>query len=234
MNNLEIITAENADRLEQFEDDLVAAYKTAFAGSPWFEVSRCDSDVCREQLTSLEVGTDCPGCGQCLSEAYQKDELLDEWWGQLLMKNALMEVALLDGKAQRATLARPTNPNELFYRKYWNVLQMEEPIKRLLPDNFVWIEDTFADRKRQPTGNLKNRGQTLDRIAQYYGGATIATRTLSEQVVAATLRDKRANTAVYIGSKGVGSKIVNRTFDNPGYELPSVPDTRTLLIIKNS
>ena len=234
MNNLKIITAENADKLTLYEDELVEVYKVAFAGPPWFEVSRCDTDDCSTQLTALDVGSDCPACGSCLGKAYRKDELLDEWWGQLLMKNAFMEVILLDGRAQRATLARPTTPDELRYRKYWNVPEMERPIKNLLPTAFVWIEDTFADRTRQATGNLKNRGQTLDRIAQYYEGAVIATRTLAEQVVGATLRDKRENTAVYIGTQGVGRAIVSRTTMVPEPELPTVPDARTLLIIKNS
>jgi hypothetical protein len=233
MNNLEIITAKNVDRIYELGSDLAETYKIAFAGPPWFEVSRCDQLDCSVGLSGLDVGCPCPGCKTELTEAYKTDELISSWCNMLSEEDGFMEVAIEDGLPQRATIARPTTPNELWLRKYSDVPAMKAILARLLPESFVWIEDTFANRQRRQNGNLKQRGDTLDRVAQYYGGMSIATRTLAEQIVYATLRDKRANTAVYLGNLGAGRSALNLAFANPGYELPSVPDRRTLIIVKN-
>lgn len=234
MKNLEIITAENAERIEEIGADLAESYKVAFAGPPWNEVSRCVSDNCIIGLSSLEAGCECPECQAVLSPAYDTNELVESWVTMVREEDALLEVAFTEGLPQRATLARPTNPRELYERKYSDVPEMALVIPRLLPSSFVWIEDTFANRIRVPKGNLRQRGETIGRIASFYGDSTIATRTLAEQIVAATLRDNLASTSVYIGTNGAGREVMNNAFDNPGYKLPGVPDRRTLLVIKNS
>jgi hypothetical protein len=231
MNNLEVITAQNASRLDQIGLELAETYKTAFAGPPWNERSRCPEAVCSMGFTPAEPGCSCNACGGRLVEVYNATDLLDRWKQMLNVENAYMEVAYDFGLPQRATIARPTNPDELFDRKYAGQLVMKDWLNKKLRSELVWIEDTFANRERQPTGNLTNRGRTLSRIAAYYGGLTVATRTLAPQIVASTHRDLGAYSTVYIGSEGVGREIVNDSFTNPGYALPTVPDTRTLLVV---
>lgn len=232
MINLEILTATNVDRIREIGPDLAKTYQVAFSGPPWFEVSRCGAADCIVGLSSLAIGGSCLDCGSNLEEAYPAEELIGSWRGMLTGDDAFMEVSYEQDLPQRATIARPTTPEELFKRKYADNPAMEEPLKKLLPNEFVWIEDTFANRERKATGNLADRGETIQRIREYYDVMTIATRTLSEAVVAATLRDCPAKTAVLLGSEGVGKEITNRTFENPGYALPNVPDRRTLMIIK--
>lgn len=234
-----IITVTNPDEnwceIERYEDDLTAMYQDDFARPPWNEVSRCDNYLCDEyrELSSDSVGCPCSGCSLALGQAYPKDELADEWVGTVINANGFMEIALGDdGTPQRATLARPTTLDQLIERKYWNVPAMRDALPEILPERLVWIEDTWANLKKKPNGNLKQRGETIARISEFYGGLTIATRTLAEQVVAATVRDCRKNTAVYIGEKGVGRAAVNRAFNNPGYSAPTVPDRRTLIVVK--
>jgi len=234
MSNLEVLTADTAERIVEIGPDLAESYKVAFAGDPWNEVSRCNDLACLEGLSGLEVGCECPGCGGALEEAYNVEELVGGWSTLLRQENAFFEVAFEEGQPQRATIARPTNVDELLARKYADTPFMKDWLQQRFPDNFVWIEDTFANRNRKPTGNLKDRGETLGRIAAYYGGAQILTRTLSPAIVAATLRDAKARSMVYVGTKGVGRETVNQVFENPGYSLPTVPDRRTLIVIKNA
>lgn len=232
MSNLEVITRDNKDRIQVIGNDLARIYKIAFAGPPWYEVSKCASSNCTEQFSASDPGQPCVSCGELTEPAYEADELMDSWQ-QIIDEDGYIEVDCLDGLPQRATIARPTSPDELFDRKYAVVPAMRDVLSAILPEQFVWIEDTFADRERQATGNLVDRGATLKRVSEYYAGLQIATRTLSETIVAATVRDLKSGTVAYIGSEGVGVSTVNKYFNNPGYSLPTVPDRRTLLNVKS-
>lgn len=230
MSKLELITANEIARIQEIGPDLTATYKVAFAGPPWNEVSRCINAECSVAYLNQEAGCDCLSCGNPTVEAYSTDQLIENWQG-VLSDEGIMEVAYLNGEPQRATIARPTTPGELYIRKYQNVPEMRDWLGSKLPSELVWIEDTFANMNKQPKGNLRQRGDTLNKIAKYYGGIQIATRTLSEAIVASTLRDFKGVTATYIGAQGVGSSVVNEVFSNPGYSLPSVPDRRTLMCV---
>lgn len=231
MNKLEIITASNSSRINEIGSDLAATYKVAFAGEPWYEVSRCVQPGCANGFSEAQPGCTCSSCGETLVEAYDADGLIANWQEMLTNERAFMEVAFEEGAAQRATIARPTTAQELMERKYRDVPVMAEWLSKRFSNEFVWIEDTFADRERKPTGNLDGRGETLRKIAAYYGGALILTRTLSPAIVKSTLRDCKAFTSVFIGENGVGDEAVSSAFGNPGYALPTVPDRRTLLAI---
>lgn len=234
MNKIEVISASNAEKLEIYGPQLTETYKVAFAGEPWFEVSKCAEEQCAVGFTPLEAGGCCESCEQELVEAYSTEELLAGWKRILEDEGGFMEVALTDEYPQRATLARPTTPDELFERKYQDVPAMEEFLARVLPKDFVWIEDTFANRQRQPNGNLKNRKETFERIGEFYGRPTLATRTLSEAIVASTVKCEKARLATYLGSARAGALTIATAFKNPGYSLPTAPDRRTLLVVKNS
>lgn len=235
MNAIEIITASNSGRLEEIGKALAQTYKKAFAGEPWYEVSKCADPTCEAWFSDLQPGCECVECQATLTEAYDEQELV-AWWQQMVEEDgAMMEIAMDGSYPQRATIARPTNPEELFLRKYSAIPEMQGWLAKVLPDNFVWIEDTFADRTRLAKGNLNGRGQTLARIALFYrDNPIIATRTLVPGIVRATLRDAPASTDIFIGKRAAGKDIANEFFDNPNYELPAVPDERTLLIIKDA
>ena len=113
MKNIELITAENADRINEIGQDLAESYKVAFAGPPWNEVGKCIQQECLVQLVGQEPGCACLGCGELLVEAYNATELVTNWGSLLINDNALIEVSFTDGLAQRATIARPTSASEL-------------------------------------------------------------------------------------------------------------------------
>lgn len=224
MKNLETITKQSVSSLERYGIELADAYKVAFAGSPWFEVSRCEDTSCPTEYQGLAVNCLCPDCGSMLVEAYTTQELIDGWQAMIENDNAMMEVAFEDSVPVRATLARPTDPAELFRRKYAQINTMEQWTADNLPAEFVWIEDTFANRDLVPTGNLNNRGATLGRIAIAYGGLQVVTRTLAPAVVRSTVRDAGVYTDVYLGSEQAGQ---NQT--SGARNVGMLPDRRTLL-----
>jgi hypothetical protein len=227
MKSTEILTGERgARRLDDIALPLAEVYKAAFAGEPWYEASRCMADGCPVGFCPDTPGAPCAGCGGELAEAYETDELAAAWRRMITSEDAMMEVGYTDDGPVRVTLARPTTPRELFERKYSDVPAMEAWTAENLDRELVWIEDTFADRNKQPRGNLKDRGRTLGGIALRYGGLAIVTRTLAPQIIAATLRDVPESTSLFIGTEGAGSTI-------PGVrQAGNVPDRRTLLNVK--
>jgi hypothetical protein len=229
MNEI-IITNKNADRLIEFGPGMADAYQEAFAGPPWFEASRCANEGCDEGFSPDTSGCACIKCGAELVQAYDQAELVEGWKVMVEQEDAMIELALSQlCEPIRATIARPTTPDELFRRKYAGLPRMEEWLDESLPTEFAWIEDTFANRKKSPTGNLNRRRQTLGRVAACYSGLTIATRTLSPAIVRATVRDVGDITDMYVGTEQVGAlplPIVRKA--------GSVPDRRTLLSIDGS
>jgi hypothetical protein len=178
-------------------------------------------------FSEASVGLTCGGCGQELAEAYETRQLWEAWRSMLQDDDATMEVGYADnGEPVRVTLARPTTPAELYARKYSDISVMESWLQDNLADELVWIEDTFANRNKQPQGNLRDRGRTLGVIAARYSGLSIATRTLAPRVIAATLRDVGSSTDIYLGAERIGEALSSRA-RSVGY----VPDRRTLLTV---
>jgi hypothetical protein len=223
----EILNGERGGRrLDDIAAPLAEVYKAAFAGEPWYEVSRCAADSCSVGFCPDSPGTPCVACGSELVQAYKADELVATWRKMITEEDAMMEVGYLGDSPVRVTLARPTNPSELFERKYADVPAMKNWTEENLDQELVWIEDTFADRNKQPRGNLKDRGRTLGSIALRYGGLAIVTRTLAPQIIAATLRDIPDSTSLFIGTDGAGGTM------SGARQTGSVPDRRTLLNVK--
>ena len=206
---------------------MARAYQAAFEGEPWNERSKCVEEVCGVEFCGDSVGSDCPECGSTLVEAYDADELVNGWRGMILDEDAFMEISLnQDRKVTLATIARPVNREKLLLQKYADNELMAEWIDQNLPESFTWIEDTFANRKIQPRGNLAQRGRTLAQIALRYGGGVIATRTITPQVIGATARDAGNATDLYIGTQSIGLGQTSR-FRSFG----AVPDWRSTLVI---
>lgn len=227
MNKLLEITAENINEFGPLAPDLAGVYQVAFAGPPWNERSRCPQDDCEAGFSGCETGKLCKICGSKLVNAYDKEELVNEWRNMIMGDQALFMITLLEGQPTCATLARPTTPAELFRRKYQDVPAMRGWLEGNMPPKFIWIEDTFADRGKRPRGNLKNRGEIINLINETYGNNVIATRTLAIEVIAATIRDKADFTSLFIGAGGIGTEFA-RQANLSG----QVPDRRTFIRVE--
>lgn len=226
MSELLIIDKSNTDRLERYGSEMASIYIDGFADPPWNERSKCINNLCSKGFAESVSGSACSTCGSILVDAYESKELI-EGWQKVLDDDGMIQLALLRGVPVCVTIARPTNPQELYERKYIDVPAMQPWLEEYTPGEKVWIEDTFANRNIVPRGNLRNRAQVLGNIALKYGGLEIVTRTLAESVIAATVRDAGWCTDMYLGSKSVGSEW------SDGVKFAgNVPDGRTLLRIE--
>ncbi|MFY9228169.1 MAG: hypothetical protein WAO28_02480 [Candidatus Microsaccharimonas sp.] len=234
MSRIEIITAHNASEFEQFQESLAESYIEAFAGPPWDEKSRCDNGDCDMHFSPSEIGTACSICGTALGPAYTPEQLYAEWAKKLQEEDAIFELAVNEeNEAIRATIAHPLTRAALFERKYSAVPAMEGWIDATLPRDFVWIDDTFANRQKSPSGNLRDRGVTLARIAFNYPRiTTIATRTKAAEIVSTTLRDVGPQTDVYDGTFDISLGDPTRPLRRErARSIGNVPDERTFLAI---
>lgn len=222
------ITPASIGRFDDIAEDMARAYQTAF-GDPegWNEISKCINESCTVGYCGEQVGDLCSGCGGVLIEAYDADELAAGWRNMVLDEDAFMEVALnKGGRVTSATIARPTNPSELIKRKYADDPIMAKWADATLPPKFTWIEDTFANRELQPSGNLARRSETLAAIALRYGGNDIVTRTIAPEIIGATARDAGLLTDMYVGTRGItGNREAQMR------SVGRVPDWRTVLVI---
>lgn len=228
MKNIDkiVISQNNYENIEKFGEQLAATYKSAFAGPPWLEVSKCVNIQCDVDFSSRDTGRDCDGCSECLTDAYDTQSLIENWTSIVKDEDGMIELTLRDEQPNLATIVRPTNPQELIRRKYDDIPRMGEWIDAMMPNKFVWIEDSFANRSIVEKGNLSERGATLGRIAIVYSGLTIVTRTLNPAIISATARDAGERSTLYQGSKNTG-------FDGR-YDISmggKIPDRRTLIVI---
>ena len=229
MSEVIMITKNNSEQLSAFGEEMAKAYIDDFRRPPWFEVSRCIQDVCTVQSSRNEPFSCCDECGSELQPAYLSRDLQENWKYMINKEDAAIEVAVsAEGAPLRVTIARPTDVDELYARKYRDVPEMEPWLNQARPSGeFVWIEDTFANLAVSPKGNLSDRKRTLGLVALQYGGSVIATRTLAPAVVRATIRDVGVSTDLYIGASEVG---VDQTLAARTYS--TVPDNRTFISIE--
>lgn len=227
-----LITKTNAGIIDDFGPALAEIYKYDFARKPWYENSKCVSETCSVQFREEMPQSPCIGCGEPMCEAYNTEELITGWSTIVKEQEGMMQLTVNnDNVPLRVTITRPTTSRELYERKYSDVGEMEPWLNNELPNELVWIEDTFANIQLDGNkeGNLRNRAQTLGAVALRYGGLLIATRTRMPAIVRATARDLPNNTSVYIGQSGEveveqarGAKLIG-----------SVPDERTFIKIDN-
>ena len=226
-----LITKTNANIIDDFGPALAEIYKYDFGQDPWYENSKCISETCPVQYREEMPLSPCLGCGEPMCAAYETEELITRWSQIVKDQDGMMELTVSDDNTPlRATIARPTNPRELYLRKYNDVGEMEPWLEDTLPRNLVWIEDTFANLLiNNEGGNLAGRARTLGNIAVKYNNPVIATRTLAKAIVRATVRDAPSNTSVYVGNKNAG--ILQASGANL---IGVVPDERTFLKIDNT
>lgn len=223
------ITPRDIGMYDDIAESMARSYQIAFSGKPWFEASRCINEVCSKGFCEYAAGSSCPSCTEMLVEAYDTNDLTIDWRNMLLNEDAFMEVALnQNNEVVSTTIARPTSREELILRKYTDDESMMEWVDDNLPRNFTWIEDTFANRNLQTSGNLAQRGRTLARIALRYCGNDIATRTIEPRVIGATARDVGQYTDMYRGTNSL--ELRNDNVEQMR-SIGSVPDWRTVLMV---
>jgi len=182
--------------------EIVPVYQAAFAGEPWFEVSKCEdrseAQKCIGGFSSQEIGQLCADCSLTLvRSAYEAQELTDSFD----RISALVPTAwYTEGDENGLNLAAfvwKADADFIADEKYGDVPQMKTWLKDTLGSNSIlWLDEIFADRTKKPSGNLANFGQMVDGFRTEMGFNPMAFRTINKRLIYGALKQV-PNTSVY-------------------------------------
>jgi hypothetical protein len=189
--------------IRNFYEEVVPVYQSAFAGEPWFEVSKCvDSSTiqrCAGGFSPLPIGAVCELCGSCPSRpAYEKDELIGKF--ELIARTRPTAWYMEKGNlgATLFALAWIKEPFSIAKERYPDVPEMKSwMVDKLGTTPLMWLDEVFADKTKKPKGNLRNFSDMCRGLARRLQMDTIAYRTITPQMVAAPVRDFGEQVTVY-------------------------------------
>ena len=163
---------------------LVPTYKRAFAGEPWFEVSRCPA--C-DSFTRLSPGDRCPTCRTKLVEAYSNQEVSEMLSAIFQNRRATLYVETdARGNVLVAAIAYTWTKALIYEKKYRVKGRDSDELRRVLaekvPEQFTWIDEIFADRALRESGNLREFERIIKDMLRGKKSGTIVFRTISPQL----------------------------------------------------
>jgi len=175
-----------------FEPEIASAYKTAFAGEPWFEKTKCADKLlrCAGGLSPIEIGDLCTRCGETPSqEAYNENELTDTWRRVAANRPAAWYLELYEGRVALAGFFWQADAKLLADEKYPDVPEMSEWLgERFGDEPFVWLDEMFANKVVRQSANLQRFEGAIDGIRDILGLDRLAYRTITPQMKRAALR----------------------------------------------
>ena len=194
------------EEVKQLYEQIIPIYQSAFAGEPWFEVSKCeDSEVikrCLGGFSSLSTGELCQLCMNRLTRpAYEQAELVEVF--DKLAKTR-PTAWYLEGFGQELILAAVTwsaNVETIADEKYQGDSKIKTWMREKLgTEPIIWLDDIFADKRKRPDGNLKNFRSICMGFALRLQGNTVAYRTINERMLRAPIRDFGNNCKIFRGN----------------------------------
>lgn len=183
------------NEIKNLYEEVVPVYQNAFAGEPWFEVSKCvDSSSiqrCAGGFSSLAIGASCEMCGNCpVKSAYEKQELIDKFETIARTRHTAWYMEKGDVGATLFALAWVETPCRIAEERYPDVSEMAPWMMQTLgTDPMIWLDEVFADRTKKQKGNLQNFSEMCRGLAEQLQVDKLAYRTIASQMVAAPLRD---------------------------------------------
>ena len=173
--------------------EIIPAYQKAFAGDPWFEVSKCAG--CESGFSAQSPGTVCESCGHKTGEeAYTTEELVDRFdnVGETHPTSWYIERDML-GRLTLAAIAWSGTLEEIANERYSDNSAMLHWLNNSRPQlqasGLVWLDDIFAKRTNLPKGNLSNFGSMVSGIALRLHEKNVAYRTIATAMTHVALRD---------------------------------------------
>lgn len=187
--------------------DIIPAYQKAFAGGPWYEVSKCPDRLqrCAGGLSALAIGSSCELCGDCpILPAYEAAELIDRFENLAASRPTAWYVEQNDNGVTLAALAWKAKATTIANEKYSDVPAMAEWLNNNLGGNDVmWLDEVFANKELKARGNLQRFGEFVTGMAQMLETQTVAYRTKEPRMIAVPERDYGLNAKVLARQKNV-------------------------------
>lgn len=183
---------------------LVKPYQVAFAGGPWYEVSKCadqqPSQRCPGGLSRLAIGQACETCeGIPVRPAYEPDELITRFTElKQTRPTAWYREVSGTGEIPLAGIAWRANVRRIADEKYADVPTIASWLaERFGGQEIAWLDEVFADKTVQATGNLANFKDMVTGMMDELDCDVLAYRTVNEAMVQAALRDFGENAIVF-------------------------------------
>lgn len=183
------------NEIRNFYEEVVPVYQKAFAGEPWFEVSKCADKFsiqrCAGGFSSLSVGAICELCGNCpIKPAYEKESLINKFELIAKTRSTAWYMEAGDRGTTLFAFAWIETPRKIAEERYSDVPEMTSwMIEKLGTAPIMWLDEVFADRTKKPKGNLQNFSYMCGGLAQQLQADRIAYRTIASQMIAAPIRD---------------------------------------------
>ena len=174
--------------------EVIPAYQAAFAGEPWYEVSKCaDTQTiqrCPGGLSQLEIGKACIACGGCPTvTAYPSSELTERFDDLGETRPTVWYVDREDAGIALVAVAWKASANQIASEKYPDVPEMAEWLDIRFSKDVVWLDEVFANKQIRPTRNLRNFGKMVVGLGERLNGSAVAYRTISPAMTNAPKRD---------------------------------------------
>lgn len=185
----------NSREIRSLFEQIVPVYQIAFAGEPWFEVSKCADEAtlkrCVGGFSSLPVGVICGLCGNRLTRpAYEKEELINKFELIAETRPTSWYMEKSDKGITLAVLAWKETPIRIVKERYPDVDQMASWMEAKLGSSpIIWLDEVFADRNKKPKKNLSNFGAMCRSLGGIFQADLIAYRTINEKMIAVAKRD---------------------------------------------
>jgi hypothetical protein len=177
--------------------ELVPVYQEAFAGEPWFEVTKCEDVAnikrCATGFSEMPLGSTCAECGNCLVRtAYERDELIQRFESDAKKFPTAWYIERNgeNGEISLAAVAWLASASQIAQEKYPESPYMEQWIRGAVGiESILWLDEIFADKSKKAKGNLANFRQMCEGFADELGARTLAFRTINLRLINAVKRD---------------------------------------------
>ena len=200
-------------------DEIVPVYQAAFAGDPWFEVSKCADKLqrCVGGLSALAIGNTCDLCNSCPSRpAYERSELIERFEALAASRPVAWYAEREANELTLAAIAWQASATTIAQEKYADVPAMGDWMSGQLGDKpLIWLDEVFANRAVRMSGNLRRFGTMNRGFMEQLNNPTLAFRTKNKRMTAAAKRDFGDQATVFKRDK-------------------TVPDRRDFVIIKTN
>lgn len=190
------------EQARELYPQIVPVYQAAFAGDPWYEVSKCVDELprrCIGGLSALAVGASCNTCERSTEQpAYQPDELINRFDTLASTRPTAWYIEQSERGIMLAAVAWVARPDQIAAERYADVSSMQSWLPETLADQpVVWLDEVFADRTIREGGNLQRFAAMNRGFIQRLGQNALAFRTVNPRMVTATKRDFEGTSSVF-------------------------------------
>lgn len=177
---------------------IIEPYQRAFAGPPWYEVSKCaDRQLpqrCVGGLSRTAINSLCGTCSLAPDRpAYEAGELLERFTTLEQSRPLNWYAEETDGGIAVASLAWMATPETIATEKYADDPDMKPWLEETFGEQeIVWLDEVFADKTVRADKNLTNFKAMCNGYRERFDTPVLAYRTISEAMTRVAFRDFNA------------------------------------------